>query len=346
MDAYEYFAAYLMAPIILCIGLFGNLTALVVFFKGNLRKIGPLLIYKLMFIWDTYYINQIIPFYLAKAINLDLTTVSRTACKILVYLNYQGTAVSPFMLAYLSIERYISIRFPTRRRILIRRKNQIIYIICVFVYCSAYSVIVPFSFDLFEYNHLDLNETISSSYLACDFISYKFQLIASYLDFINRELIPCVLMVCFSYLLISAVFRSRSRMARPLNRNRNRTRHKQDNKLAVNIFFMNFTFVLLNTPASVAFFLPNVYNQNVFFLTSCIFILSYGINFYIILICNSLFRQELFKILGAKLAGQQLQVDGRTTVNIIQRHKISSNETVEKTKLLSDEKLIKFKQTN
>ena len=326
MKTYEYFIVYLMPPMILCIGLFGNLTALVVFFKGNLRKMGPTLIYKLMFIWDTYYINQILPFYMSKAIGLDLPTKSRLACKGLVYLNYQGTAISPFMLVYLSVERYISIRFPTRRCILISRRNQLIYFACVFVYCSAYSIIVPFSFDLFEYNQIESNETNSSSsstHLICDFVSYKAQLTASYLDFANREFIPCLLMILFSYMLISAVFRSRSRIAQPLNRNRRRhhKQRKQDKKLAVNIFFMNFMFILLNTPASVAFFLPNIYNQYVLvFTASCVFILSYGINFYVIFICNSLFREEFFKVFGRRLFSLELKMHERSTVDTIQHH--------------------------
>jgi uncharacterized membrane protein (DUF4010 family) len=125
------------------------------------------------------------------------------------------------------------------------------------------------------------------------------QLISSFLDLLNRQIIPSILMICFSFMLVSAVFRSSSRIANSINE---QNRHKRDVRLAVNCLFMNAIFILLQTSTSVAYFMPDLFsNEVLFLLTSNILYLSYGIHFYIIFACNSLFRNEFFKILGSKI---------------------------------------------
>ena len=97
MKAYESFVFCVMAPIVLGSGLFGNIIAIVVFFKGKLNKIGPVLIYKLMFICDTFYIIQILVYYFQYPFYLDLTILSREACKIFYYFQNQGDTITPIL---------------------------------------------------------------------------------------------------------------------------------------------------------------------------------------------------------------------------------------------------------
>ncbi len=294
MESYEYFVYYLMAPIVLALGLMGNMTALVVFFKGNLKNIGPVLIYRLMFIFDTLFIIQIILFYLQYPFYLDITILSRLSCKLFEYLNYQMDSISSYLLVYISLEKYISINNPSKRRILNSKKNQIIFFISILVFCTSYNIGALFFSDIFEYNENGTN----NSYSRCQPINYEAQLISSVLDLINREILPGSLMILFSFMLVLAVFTSSSRVAHSIN---DQNRLKRDVKLAINCFFMNFMFILLQTPTSTAFFFPDLFSQNMIFLpVTYIFFLSYGINFYIIFVCNSTFRRELHKILEKK----------------------------------------------
>ena len=310
MEAYEYFVYYLMAPTVFALGLMGNMTALVVFFKGNLKNIGPVLIYRLMFIFDTLFIIQIILFYLQYPFYLDITILSRLSCKLVVYLNYQMDAISSYLLVYISLEKYISINNPSKRRILNSKKNQIIFFISILVFCTSYNIGDLFFFDIFEYNQTDSNGT-NNSYSRCQPINYEAQLISSVLDLINREILPGSLMILFSFMLVLAVFRSSSRMAHSIN---DQNRRKRDVKLAVNCFFMNFMFILLKTPISTAFFLPDIFSHNlIYYSVTYISFLSYGINFYIIFVCNSLFRKELYRILRKK----NLTTERNPTMNFI-----------------------------
>ena len=109
MNIFIDFVFYGMPPLILGLGLFGNLTALLVLFKGKLKKFGPVLIYKLLFIWDTFYIVQILRPFFQTVFNFNFVNLSRLWCKIFYYFNYLGDTISPFLLIYISFENFYRI---------------------------------------------------------------------------------------------------------------------------------------------------------------------------------------------------------------------------------------------
>ncbi len=49
----NFFTNYLLAPIILVVGLIGNLMGIIVISRKELKKIGPVLVYMLLFIFDS-----------------------------------------------------------------------------------------------------------------------------------------------------------------------------------------------------------------------------------------------------------------------------------------------------
>ena len=221
MSSFSYFVSFLMAPLVLSLGLIGNLTALVILFKGKFKKIGPVLIYKLLFIFDTFCIFQILQPYLQMSFNLDITIFSKSGCKLYLYFNYAVDVNSPFMLIYISAEKYISIAYPAKRRLLTRTKNQFIYFSCIFAYCSAYTLLAPIFSDLVENTQTDLNGT-NFTYLSCDFTSFYAQYLTNYLDLINRDLIPRILIICFSFMLVFSIFKSRLRVSNSTPKNKKR----------------------------------------------------------------------------------------------------------------------------
>jgi hypothetical protein len=50
----NFFTNYLLAPIILVVGLLGNLMGIIVILRKELNKIGPVLIFIFLFILDTF----------------------------------------------------------------------------------------------------------------------------------------------------------------------------------------------------------------------------------------------------------------------------------------------------
>ena len=53
----NFFLSYLLAPIILIVGHVGNIFGLIVIGRKKLDKIGPVLIYKFLFISDSIYLS-------------------------------------------------------------------------------------------------------------------------------------------------------------------------------------------------------------------------------------------------------------------------------------------------
>ena len=59
MTAFEFFYIYVLPLIILILGLFGNTLGIIVIGRKKLDKIGPVLIYKLLFVSDLLYLISI-----------------------------------------------------------------------------------------------------------------------------------------------------------------------------------------------------------------------------------------------------------------------------------------------
>ena len=53
----NFFLNYVFAPVVLILGLIGNPIGLVVVGRKKMGKIGPVLVYKFLFIFDTIYLS-------------------------------------------------------------------------------------------------------------------------------------------------------------------------------------------------------------------------------------------------------------------------------------------------
>jgi hypothetical protein len=53
----NFFSNYLLSPIILVVGLLGNLMGIIVISRKELKKIGPVLVYIFLFIFDSLYLG-------------------------------------------------------------------------------------------------------------------------------------------------------------------------------------------------------------------------------------------------------------------------------------------------
>jgi hypothetical protein len=53
----NFFLNYVFAPVVLILGLIGNPIGLIVVGRKKIEKIGPVLVYKFLFIFDTIYLS-------------------------------------------------------------------------------------------------------------------------------------------------------------------------------------------------------------------------------------------------------------------------------------------------
>lgn len=311
MDSFVYFSNNIGPIIVLVIGLIGNLLGFIVLFSKKLKKFGPTLIYKLLFVCDTIFLVQIVIFYMQNGLSFDPTIFSPIGCKIFFYFNYGLDALSPWLLVYISIERYVAIgQSPAKGLILKKKKNQIIYFFILCAYNAVYHLNIPFSADIIitSPSNDSINET---SQIYCNFIDYTMQSTTIYMDLINCVLLPICLMLCFSILLILAIFRSRAHVQHS-NKSSNEHRNlKKEIKMSISILLLNLFFALVNIPIEIILFLPNYLS---FQFVINIYFLSYSLNFYILVLVNSLFRKEFFNLFRTKKMNRQhRQHQTRTT---------------------------------
>ena len=289
-EFYSFFVNLVMAPLVLVIGICGNMMGLIVIYRSKLKNIGPIFIYKFLFIADSIYLPQIVVSYLITGFNFDSTILSSLACKIYQYFNFVPDAISPWLLVYISLEKLISIGLPQKRFILRDKSSQNTYIIGLVLFCFVYYLAQPFCFDLINIG--GTNETK----IICHFANNDLSKLSALMDTIHRVILPFTFMGIFSILLIIIIFRSRSRVSNSVNASK---RLKRDIRFAISSLSMNLLFVVLNLPLSVLNLLTGQSLTSIY-LTVYLFYLSYGINFYVILITNSIFRNEVFALIKAK----------------------------------------------
>ena len=135
---------------IFAIGLPVNTTALVAFIRNKkLKKIGPLFMYRLMFGLDAAYLFGIFVIFLGKGFHLSLYLISDLSCKLFFYFSYSGIPYSCFILAYLSLDRFVSIKYYAQRLLLKKSKNQYIYVLSFVLFDYIYNIPVFLHYKLF-----------------------------------------------------------------------------------------------------------------------------------------------------------------------------------------------------
>jgi len=287
MDSFDYFSNNIFPPLILGFGLVGNFLGFKVMQRPKMLEIGPRNTYKYLFIADTMFLVQIIVTYLQLTFNIDATIISTFICKLWYYLNYSLDSQSSMLLAYISIDRYVSIKMPAYRYFMRKRNNQLIYFIFIFMLNLVYFLPVVYNYSII----VDTNKTVS-----CSFINEYSQELISYMDLIFRVIVPSIIIMIFSLLLGLEVIKSRKRILANFQREENII-FLENISLALTSICFNIIYIILQIPISVYFFLPNYTQISYFSFVYYLFYLSYSINFYIICISNSLFRKELVSLL-------------------------------------------------
>ena len=192
------------------------------------------------------------------------------------------------------------------------KRNQLIFLLTWIAFNLLYYSVIPFCYDIVNYN---ANEENSTALLGCDFIDYNSQMIASYLDLTMRDILPFVLMSIFSILLILSIFRARMRVRAMVRATPQAGEiFKRDIRFSLMIILMNLLFIILSLPIAVVLFSPN-YNAdyNTFLFTYYIFYTSYAVNFYVMLITNTLFRNEVISFIFYKKPANLVQSSLQTS---------------------------------
>ena len=113
------------------------------------------------------------------------------------------------------------------------------------------------------------------------------------MDVINCIFVPFLLITLISITIIGSIFMAKKRVkfnnsAREINR------LNKDIKFAKSLISINFLFILLNLTVEILNFFPSFNNYDLNAILSYVFFLSSALNFYLLLVTNSLFRKQFF----------------------------------------------------
>ena len=287
MEAFNYFVKYLFLPINGCLTLFGCTFGMLILSHQKMKKIGPVKAYQYLFASEYFNLIIIIQSFVLNALGIDAFLVSSIMCKILKYFYYIYDSIPPMLIVYISIERYVSITYPSKKLLLRKKKTQLIYLISVMAYVFTSYVFVLFYIDIIPV------DSTSNMTLKCSFNDSYVEHVIEYIDLIVSLLIPFILMIFCTILLTYRIVHSRRKLKAAICTAN--TGHKYL-KFSLTSLLLNMFYLVLCFPFHFSEILfPNV-NLNIFYFLKYMVFLCYGLDFYLVYISNSLFRCEFYKI--------------------------------------------------
>jgi hypothetical protein len=184
-------------------------------------------------------------------------------------------------LVYFITDRILTIIYSKK---ILRQKNiQNYYFICLIIFNLGLYVPVGIYYDLITYS-VSSNETS----LSCSFIDNTSAFVITTYDSINLLFLPFIIMTAFSIMLSYNIIKFRKRVA-PNTTRTQRIKYQQEISLTVSSVSFNIISLILNFPLA---YIPYInYDNLTFFACYYIFMASYGINFYVLLITNKLIRE-------------------------------------------------------
>jgi hypothetical protein len=289
-----YLSTFIAKIVLLFCGLVGNMIGLLVFARKSIdKKIKTKRIYQaLLFIDSVFLFSQVLEDSL-DSLNIKLSHMSIIACKLRGYWNFSIGAITIWYLVFITIERYLQIKFNHFK--LLQQKNfQRLIIILV----SVYSLVAYSPFAIFYSITTDYDSTLNETYIYCYFEDTYVEFVMFTFDTINASVLPFVIITIFSCLLIYTVISSRIRAMR-MRSSSEKNKLLKDIRISISILIINLT-ILLTLPIQIANYFFSDLDPFLYDICCCVMYSYYCLDAYILYIINSNFRNEFDLMLSLK----------------------------------------------
>jgi hypothetical protein len=283
----EQFVYFILPYMIIIFGLIGNLLGLVSLAKRKQAdsEIGPIHMYRFLFIIDSVVLITFINVTMERVYSIGLVYFHFFFCKLLIFFTLSLCSLSSFVLIYILIESFLSIKYPVESNLLRKNKPQFIYTIVIFFINLLYFSPIILSYNITQLKSTKINNNNNNnvtSNLTCALES-KNEIL---LTFINRILLPLILILFFSTILVYKILKSKNRINTFYN-DRERRQFKNDVYLSVISISFNFIQYSFSLPLIIVSCIYDDTQSAIFFLCENIFHFSYAFNFYFLLLVNS-----------------------------------------------------------
>jgi hypothetical protein len=282
----------LCTSIVLILSFVGNTFGIFVMNRKELLKIGPIKMYKYLFIVNLIFSLFILDNFVLNTSKLGFSIISSYTCKLYRLLMYPVIPLTPIIMVYIMLERYLSIKYPVESNFMRKNTVQIIYFFTLIIFNFILFSYVPFNSDI---------EVINNSTIRCEITSLKYKRV-SYLIFSLTNLVPFILILIFSILLVSKIITSRSHL-NTFYTPRENLIFKKDVKISFMIILTNLiTIILFAFIIFIHYYHLNfgLFSYNEIIILRNIFYLHYVGHFYYFLITNSMFRKGFYYLICCK----------------------------------------------
>ena len=282
-------------PAIILLGTIGNILSFIVFSRKKFKNTIFETYFRLLTITDTVtmlyptgvFLKQKFPAFIGP--DLDIF-----GCIVFNYFTYTFPAISAWLLTLITFDRMVSIVFPTYLKSF-RKNIKYHYFFCCLATLSsmaAYSpVLIYFQFNTYTNFDNQTNQTIT--YNQCNYQPEADVL--PWIDLFFANVVPALIMLILNIATIGTLFKSRCRSSIGLT--------KRDIRFAFTCFALNFFFFFLLIISEIYYlsfpFATTVYiDESEFWrkVTTSIYSVNFSIIFYVNLIINSMFQEEILNM--------------------------------------------------
>ena len=284
MEFYDIVTAFIFA-----IGVFGNILSFLVFSRKNLTKTPASFYLKAISINNCMILLQELRRFIRSTFKLDFTNLSNLTCKIVIYMIYTTITVSIWIMVFILLDRFISIKFNQKFELQNKIKFKVLVLSTIYsINCCYY---IPVFIDVKLIYNNDINTTL------CFLDEYKG--IIPVMDLIYSTLIPFFLMICLTSLLIFSIFRLKKRFASQMTK-KEKSFLKKDFQFGFTSIFLNLIFLTTYLPITInnAFF-QNNYSLILYTLDKLVYLYS-AIPIFIYFLTIKIFRLEFLEMIGTK----------------------------------------------
>ena len=302
-----------LTPLVILIGLAGNILSLVVYMSRNMRKLSASVYLAALSASDTIVLFfYVLPEWLKHGTltlidpNNVLFLQKEGFCQLIVYVQYMSRFLSSWFVVFFTIERCIGVCFPLRRKEICNPKTAHQIVLVTILLSSFLCLFKPI---LSEVSYNTINKTpLCTSTNSMQHVSFILDSIFG----IIISFVPFVLITFLNVLIIRKLFISRAQ-----TRKFRVVTHESKIRLEFTFILLGISicFVALNLPYYVVWCerywttrlkshtttysaLKEQHNSiqeldNILHVTRAIFYVNYSINFFLYAVTGAYFRKEL-----------------------------------------------------
>jgi hypothetical protein len=309
-------------------GVLTNILCIIVFARPNFKKTNMGVFYINISAWNIIFLL----FYMLvidshNTFNYNVALFSDTVCKLSIFFKRVIREMPPWIEAYLTVDRYLAVCHPHKFKKF--RDRKYITPICFGLFAFLCVISIENLWYHVKHHIKPSHEGISTAQLGFEpyinvsehlFLSKcttneALALTSDLISILLRVILPGFLMCIFSYLIVSAVLKSKKKLASrkqsTVSESKKNVKKSRESTFTNTVVYMNIIFLILNTPVTIMMIVINFYYMdydilddaiigNVYLVTYDLSNFYYSLRFVFNLIFNRLFQDEFFLMFNLK----------------------------------------------